>query len=309
MQDSKNFSVCKLNSEIDNLPPSLQKASQIGILKFFNPEKNNLEDKSAIVILTFGTTFKETRKKNIDAIAQKIQAAHPNEKVVTAFTSRIVIKRIIKREGFCEYQTPEETLEKLFAEGFTNITLASLNLIPGIEYKYSVELFHEYKFKFKKITLSTPLMYWQGQKNFPDDILEVLKVLDFPPPKKNTAIFLMTHGTLDPSNAYYSLMQEKINLFREDIFIYTLEGFPSLEYCVEKIKNSAIKKIFLMPFMLSAGNHVLEDMIGDKKNSHKNILESFGFEVEYFLQGLGENEKIQQIFLQRVEQAWKIFND
>ena len=113
----------------------------------------------------------------------------------------------------------------------------------------------------------------------------------------------MTHGTPDPSNAYYSVMQEKINLLRDDIFIYTVEGFPSLEDCIAKIKNSAVKKIFLMPFMLAAGNHVAVDMAGEEETSHKSILQRAGFEVETFLQGLGENEKIRELYLKRTQEA------
>ena len=304
MHSSKINSGYKLNSEVENPPPALQKASQIGLLKNFNPALKNLPSKVAIVILTFGTTYKETREKNIDALVEKISAAYPTEKIVCAFTSHIIIKHIQKREGFCNYFTPEETLEKLLQEGYTEVAMVSLALIPGIEYKYNVELFHEYKSKFKKISLSTPLMYWQGQKNQADDITEVLTAINFPAPKEDTAIFLMTHGTPDPSNAYYSVMQEKINLIRGDVFIYTVEGFPSLEYCIEKIKNISVKKIFLMPFMLAAGNHVVNDMAGEEETSHKKILQDAGFEVEIFLHGLGDNKKIRELYLKRAAQAF-----
>ena len=285
----------KLNSEVKNPPSALKKASQIGTLKFVNPALDNLAEKTAIVVLTFGTTFKDTRAKNIDATVAEIQSAYSDFKVVCAFTSHIVIKRIAQLEGTCKYLTPEETLNKLLDEGYTQIILASLALIPGIEYKYCVELFHEYKFKFKKMSLATPLMYWQGQKNQPDDITEVLQAVDFPAREPDRAIFLMTHGTPDPANAYYSVMQAKLNLLRDDIFIYTVEGFPSLEDCIAKV---TAKKILLMPFMLTAGNHVVIDM-----QSHKSILQSAGFEVETFLQGLGENKKIRAIYLKRTVDA------
>ena len=304
MQSSKKFSGYKLNSEVKNPPSALKKASQIGVLKFFNPAKENLAEKIAIVVLTFGTTYKDTREKNIDAAVAEIQSAYQNIKVVCAFTSHIVIKHIAEIEGSCKYLTPEETLNQLLAEGYTEIVLSSLALIPGIEYKYCVELFHEYKLKFKKISLATPLMYWQGQKNQPDDVTEVLSAVNFPAQKDDTAIFLMTHGTPDPSNAYYSVMQAKLNLLRDDVFIYTVEGFPSLEYCIEKVKNTAMKKIFLMPFMLSAGNHVVNDMTGAEETSHKSILQGAGFEVETFLQGLGENKKIRELYLKRTADAF-----
>ncbi len=309
MSSSKNFSGYRLNSEVKNPPSALQKASQIGTLEFYNSDFKVREEKNAVVVLTFGTTLKETREKNIDSIVREIQIAHPDKKIFSAFTSHIVIKHIAEREGSCKYSTPEKTLDKLLQEGYTGVALVSLALIPGIEYKYNVEIFHEYKFKFKKISLSTPLMYWQGQANQSDDISEVLEVLYFPKTEKDSAIFLMTHGTPDPSNAYYSVMQEKINLRRNDIFIYTVEGWPSLEDCIKKIENTSVKKIFLMPFTLAAGNHVVNDMIGEKKNSHREILKSHGFEVEIFLKGLGENKKIREIYLERAEQAIKFLTE
>ena len=295
----------RLNAEVENPPKALQIASQIGILNFENPEMKNLENKDAIIVLAFGTTCKETREKTIEATVQAIQDAHKNIKVVTAFTSHIVIKHIKKREGKCNYLTPEETLDNLKREGFTRIEIVPLTLIPGIEYKYNVMLFHEYKTQFKKMTLATSLMYWQGQKNHPDDIAEVISSLDFPQQNKDTAILLMAHGTPDPSDAFHSVIQEKIlSLGREDVFVYTVEGSRTLENLIDKLKNSDVKKIILMPLMLVAGVHVLEDMSGNEKNSHKSILENAGFEVETILKGLGENKKIRELYVKRTNDAW-----
>ncbi|MBO4780219.1 MAG: sirohydrochlorin cobaltochelatase, partial [Selenomonadaceae bacterium] len=155
----------QLNEEVANPPAALQMATQIGLLKYENPMLKNATDKDAIVVLSFGTTFKDQRTKSIDATANAIQAAHPNAKVVTAFTSHIVIKHITENEGKCDYLTPEQTLDQLKREGYTRIALVSLDIIPGMEYKYDVALFHEYKTQFKKMTLATPLMYWQGQED------------------------------------------------------------------------------------------------------------------------------------------------
>ena len=137
---------------------ALQMATQIGVLKYENTALNTYMDKDAIVVLSFGTTFKDQRTKSIDATAKAIQAAHPNAKVVTAFTSHIVLKHIMENEGKCDYLTPEQTLDQLKREGYTRIALVSLDVIPGMEYKYDIALFHEYKTQFKKMTLATPLM-------------------------------------------------------------------------------------------------------------------------------------------------------
>ena len=295
----------QLSDEVENPPAALQMATQIGVLSYKNDAFESYMDKDAIVVLSFGTTFKDQRAKAIDATAQAIQAAHPNAKVVTAFTSHIVLRNIMKNEGKCDYLTPEQTLEQLKHEGYTRIALVSLDVIPGIEYKYDVALFHEYKTKFKAMTLATPLMYWQGQEDQRDDVTEVIQALHLPSFKKGTAILLMAHGTPDPSNAYYSVMQEKLRrMKRNDVHVYSVEGWPRLEDWAGKLKMHKVDKIILMPFMMVAGDHANNDMAGDEKDSHKSILEKMGFQVETRLQGLGENKKIRSIFVERANEAW-----
>ena len=294
-----------LNDEVTNPPAALQMATQIGVLKYENPEMQNRANKDAIVVLSFGTTFKDQRTKSIDATAKAIQAAHPNAKVFTAFTSHIVIKHIAENEGSCDYMTPEDTLKQLMREGYTRVALVSLSVVPGMEYKYDIALFHEYKTQFKKMTLGTPLMYWQGQEDQPDDVMQVMQSLHLPAYKKGTAILLMAHGTPDPSNAYYSVMQEKLRAMkRNDVHVYTVEGWPRLEDWAGKLKMHKVEKIILIPLMMVAGDHANNDMAGDEEDSHKIILQKMGFKVETKLQGLGESKRIRDIFVERANEAW-----
>ena len=279
----------QLNEEVANPPAALQMATQIGVLKYENPALNTATNKD----------------KAIDATAKAIQAAHPSAKVVTAFTSHIVIKHITENEGKCDYMTPEQTLDQLKREGYTRIALVSLDVIPGMEYKYDVALFHQYKTQFKKMTLGVPLMYWQGQEEQRDDVMQVMESLQLPPYKKGTAILLMAHGTPDPSNAYYSVMQAKLKAMkRNDVHIYTVEGWPRLDDWAGKLKMHKVEKIILMPLMMVAGDHANNDMAGDEEDSHKVILQKMGFKVETKLQGLGENSKIRSIFVERANEAW-----
>ena len=295
----------KLNDEVANPPAALQMATQIGMLEYTNPAMRSAVNKDAIVILSFGTTFKDTRAKTIDATARAIQNAHKGAKVVTAFTSHIVIKHITENEGSCPYMTPEETLDQLKREGYTRIALVPLAIVPGMEYKYDVALFHEYKSQFKKMTLATPLMYWQGQEDQPDDVLDAMSSLDLPAYKKGTAILLMAHGTPDPSNAYYSVMQAKLKaLKRNDVHIYTVEGWPSLNDWTGKLKMHKVENIILMPLMLVAGDHANNDMAGDEEDSHKSILEREGFKVSVRMKPLGENRKIRAMFVSHANEAW-----
>ena len=305
MSNLKNLSAqtkgsFQINGEIKKPPISLKVAAQIGLLEYENENLRDAENKAAILILSFGTTNKDSRAKTIEATFTAIQNNFKNVKTALSFTSHIVLKRIAQNEGGSPYSAPEDTLEKLLREGFTKIALVPLSIVPGIEYKYDVAIFHEYKTRFKKMTLATPLIYWQGQENYPDDVLEVMTALDLPAQENGTAILLMAHGTPDPSNAYYSVMQDRLSSLRDDAFIYTVEGYPRLEHFIEKLHAQNFSKIILKPLMLVAGDHANNDMAGE----HKNFLTRARFNVEVQLQGLGENPKIRQIYIERAAEAF-----
>ena len=256
--------------------------------------------------MSFGTTYKETRAKTIDATVAAIQAAHPNTKVVTAFTSHIIRDRIQQKEGIT-YPTPEEALDQLKAEGYTRVALTTLDVIPGMEYNYDVAVYNLYKNNFKKMTLGTPLMYWMGQENQTDEVMEVVKAVStqFPKVGKQDAVLIMAHGTPDPSNAYYSVIQDRIHtLGMKNVFVYTVEGTPNLEQVIPQLKLHGIKHVTLMPFMMVAGDHANNDMAGDEPDSHKSILEKEGFKVDTYLHGLGENQNIRNLFVERANESW-----
>ena len=295
-----------LNPEVKDATPALKEASQIGVLKHETPALQNETDKDAIVVMSFGTTFKDTRQKTIDATVKAIQAAHPDVKVVTAFTSHIIIDRIAKNEGI-KYPTPEEALTQLKDEGYTRVALASLDVIPGMEYAYDKGVYDNYKNQFKKMTLGTSLMYWQGQEGQPDDVTETIEALmtQFPKQKKDEAILIMAHGTPQVSNAYYSVIQAKIHeLGLKNVFVYTVEGWPSLETVMPKLKANGIKKVTLMPMMMVAGDHANNDMAGSEPDSHKSQLEAAGYKVDAYIHGIGENEKIRALYVKRANDAW-----
>lgn len=296
----------QLNEEVKNPTMALKTASEIGVLVNENKSMANLANKDAIVVMTFGTTFKDTRAKTIDATVESIKAKHPGVKVVTAYTSHIIIDRVKAKEGIT-YPTPEEALEQLKAEGYTRVALASLDVIPGMEYNYDMGVYQNYKDQFKKMTLGTSLMYWQGQEDQADDVTETIKALatQFPKQGKNDAILIMAHGTPQVSNAYYSVIQAKLDeLGYKNVYIYTVEGWPSLETVLPKLKANKIKNVTLMPLMMVAGDHANNDMAGAEEDSHKSILEAEGYKVDAYIHGIGENKAIRDLYVQRAEDAW-----
>ena len=296
----------ELNPEVKTATPALLAASQMGVQVYENPDLQGLADKDAIVVMTFGTTFAENRAKTIDATIEGIKAAHPGVKVVTAYTSHIIIDRVAANEGI-KYPTPEEALAQLKAEGYTRVALTTLDVIPGMEYNYKLGVFNSYKQDFKKMTIGTPLMYWQGQEEQADDVTEVLEAFatQFPKTKKGEGIVIMAHGTPNIANAYYAVIQEKLQeMGYDNVFIETVEGWPSLETIIPKMKAKKIKKVTIMPFMMVAGDHANNDMAGSEEDSHKSILEKEGIKVEAYIHGLGENEAVRNVFVERANAAW-----
>ena len=296
----------ELNPEVKTATPALLAASQMGVQVYENPDLQGLADKDAIVVMTFGTTFAENRAKTIDATIEGIKAAHPGVKVVTAYTSHIIIDRVAANEGI-KYPTPEEALAQLKAEGYTRVALTTLDIIPGMEYNYKLGVFNSYKQDFKKMTIGTPLMYWQGQEEQADDVTEVLEAFatQFPKTKKGEGIVIMAHGTPNIANAYYAVIQEKLQeMGYDNVFIETVEGWPSLETIIPKMKAKKIKKVTIMPFMMVAGDHANNDMAGSEEDSHKRILEKEGIKVEAYIHGLGENEAVRNVFVERANAAW-----
>ena len=296
----------QLNEEVKDPTPALKEAAAIGVRTHNTEALQNLPNKDAMVVMSFGTTYKDTRVKTIDATVDAIKAAHPNTKVITAFTSHIIRDRIQQKEGIT-YPTPEEALAELKKDGYTRVALASLDVIPGMEYNYDAAVYNLYKNDFKKMTLGTSLMYWMGQENQTDQVIETLKAVQsqFPKLGKEDGLLIMAHGTPDPSNAYYSVIQDRIHtLGMKNVFIYTVEGTPNLEQVIPQLKLHGIKHVTLMPFMMVAGDHANNDMAGNEPDSHKSILEKEGFKVDTYIHGLGENQNIRNLFVERANEAW-----
>jgi sirohydrochlorin cobaltochelatase len=296
----------KLSSEVKNPTPALLEASEIGVRIYNNKAMQDLPDKDAMVVMSFGTTMKKTRDRTITATVEDIQKALPGVKVVVAYTSHIIIDRIKAKEGLV-IPTPEEALEQLKAEGCTRIALASLDIIPGMEYDYKCGIYRNYRNQFKKMTMGLPLLFWQGQEDQRDDVMEVVEAFatQFPELADDEALLVMTHGTPHPSNAVYAVIQDRLNkLGKGKIYVYSVEGMPMLEHVIPVLKQEGVKHVTLMPMMMVAGDHANNDMAGDDDDSHKSVLEKEGFSVTPYIHGMGENTAVRKIFVERALESW-----
>lgn len=302
-------SAYELNSEVKDVTPALREASTIGVWHHSNPDLQNLKNKDAILVMTFGTTFADTRAKTIDAVEAAIQKAHPDIPVFEAYTSHIIIDRVKAKEGI-QKMTPEEAFSKLKAEGYTRVAVVSLDVIPGMEYSYDSIITKMQMSKFKELSLATPLMYFQGTEGEPDQVVDFLNAVksQFPVMGKEDATLIMAHGTPHPGNAYYSVIQDRIEkLGMNNVFVYSVEGRPNLDDVIPKLKAKGFKNVTLMPIMMVAGDHANNDMAGDDPDSHKSILTKAGFKVNTYIHGLGENENVRALYIQRANEALAAF--
>jgi sirohydrochlorin cobaltochelatase len=263
--------------------------------------------KKAILVVSFGTTYQDGLRLNIESVEQKIKVNFPEYEVRRAFTSRIVIKRLAARDGI-HIDTEKEALQRLEEEGYKEVYIQPLHVVGGEEYdkikKIVVEYSHAPVKAFEKIVIGRPLLYYTGQENKPDDYVQAIQALNaqLPDIGSQEAIVFMGHGGVHPANTAYAALQMKMEQAGLDhVFVYTVEGFPPLESVITKLKKQDIKTVTLMPFMLVAGDHVNNDMAGDEEDSAKSQLLKAGFAVEVYLHGLGENSGIQDLYVQHLK--------
>lgn len=251
-----------------------------------------------ILVVSFGTSFEETRKKCIDSIENKIRESYTEYTIKRSFTSKMIIKKLKERDNL-HIDTPFEALEKMIDSGMTEIHVQPLHIIPGFEYEKVKNAVAMARHRSDiKITFGSPLL---NKDHHYDEVVETL-VERLPKQEDGGGILLMGHGTEHFANACYSMLQNKLNDLRDDILLTNVEGYPEIDHVMDAIE-SKYKKMTLMPLMLVAGDHARNDMAGEK-DSYKELLEEKGIEVTCILEGLGQNQKIQEAFINRIEEAF-----
>ncbi len=252
------------------------------------------ENKIALLMVHFGTTYDETRSKTIDAINAKAAQTFPELTLREAYTSRIVIRRL-KERGIVR-ETPLDALLRLRADGFTHVIVQSTTLLEGAEMESlrrevaSVEGF------FEDIRVGAPLLYDVA------DCAKVAEILaarhaDATDARKKAHVVLVGHGTYTPATATYSQMDYLFSAQGNPLFhVATLEGYPTFETMLARLKAAGARRVTLVPLLFVAGDHVTNDIAVDWKQA----LEAEGLQVDCRLEGLGEIPEIQDIYLDHI---------
>ncbi|MBV7275258.1 sirohydrochlorin cobaltochelatase [Clostridiaceae bacterium UIB06] len=255
------------------------------------------ETKKGILVASFGTSIMETFKNCIEATENRIEEYFPDYEIRRAFTSGMIMKKL-KNEMGIHIDNVEEALEKMKSDGFTEVYVQPLHIMPGDEYDKIGRQVNKYVGSFDKLVLGRPILY--REKDY-DIAIEALKdqIKDV---GEDTAIVLMGHGSTHHANACYAQLQcMLIDNGLENVYVGTVEGYPTLDNIIPKLKEKNIREVTLMPYMLVAGDHAINDMAGDEEDSWKSQLEEQDIKANVYLHGLGENRAYQDIYVQHVQ--------
>lgn len=257
------------------------------------------QTKNAILVVSFGTSYNDSREKTIGAIEQDIAAAFHGWSVRRAFTSRMIIKKLKERDGY-HVDTIEEALDCAVKDGIRRLILQPTHLMDGNEYMKVAEMADAWQTKFECLAIGVPLLYSES------DIQSVIQVITEDTKSFNdeqTAICLMGHGSDADANVIYSDFQQKLRAAsHRNYYIGTVEADPTLEQLLEQVQSGGnYENVLLQPLMVVAGDHANNDMAGEEDDSWKSTFEKAGYDVTCIIKGLGELAGIRRIYVRHVK--------
>ncbi len=263
-------------------------------------EDDTSADKPVILMVSFGTSYNDSRDKTIGGIENAVQAANPDYDVRRAFTSQIIIDKLKERDNLV-IDNVEEAFARLEADGVKDLTVQPTHVMNGFEYDDLMEVVKANADKFDSVKVGAPLLTIDDDYN---KVIEAITAATAEYDDGETAIVFMGHGTEHPANATYAKLQQMLtDAGKKNYCIGTVEAEPSIEDVVAFAKNGGYKRVVLEPLMVVAGDHANNDMAGDEEDSWKTILANEGFEVVPVLRGLGEIEGVRNVYIDHVKNA------
>lgn len=255
------------------------------------------EIKKAILAVSFGTSHNDTRKITIDAIEKDMQEAFPSYALYRAWTSKMIIKKVNARDGVHIF-TVKEAMEQMLQDGITDILVQPTHVINGIENDLMKEDALAYQEQFHSISFGDPLLTSE------QDNLAVIEAItsEFKDLTKKDVLVLMGHGTTHYANAIYAALDYTFkDKGYSNIFLGTVEAYPTMESLLKMVHVYQPRKVVLAPFMIVAGDHAKNDMASDEPNSWYSQFKAEGYEVEPVLKGLGEYPGIRKLFIEHLK--------
>ena len=280
-----------------------------------------------LLVVSFGTSFNDSRVKDIKGIEDALQAAYPDWNVRRAFTAQIIINHVQARDGE-KIDNMQQAMDRAVANGVKNLIVQPTHLMHGAEYDEMMEMIDSYRDKFESVAVAEPLLGEVGSDatviNSDKEVVAKAvteaavkdagyESLDAAAAEKVAFVF-MGHGTSHTAKVSYSQMQTTMQtLGYDNVFIGTVEGEPedtSCEAVIEAVKAAGYTKVILRPLMVVAGDHANNDMAGEDADSWLSQFTAAGcFEnVDCQISGLGRIADIQQLYIAHTKAAMDLLN-
>ena len=259
-----------------------------------------VETKPVILMVSFGTSYNDSREITIGAIEEDVQAAYPDWEVRRAFTAQTVIDILDKRDGL-KIDNVVEAMERLVADGVKKVVIQPTHIMNGYEYDDVMAEIAPYADRFEAFAVGAPLLTHAQDY---EKVIAALLANHEHAGSTNVALVYMGHGTEHFANAAYSQLENMMHADGyENAFVGTVEGFPALDNVLAKIAAYGAQKVVLAPLMVVAGDHANNDMAGDEADSWKTAFTAAGYEVECVLEGLGQNSAVRALYVEHVQDA------
>ena len=291
-----------------------------GDAKLDDPRNQDEIGEKELLVVSFGTSFNDSRATDIKGIEDALAKAFPDWSVRRAFTAQIIINHVQARDGE-KIDNMDQALERAVANGVKTLVVQPTHLMHGAEYDEMCEALDAYKDKIENIVVAEPLLGEVGNdatvinadKEAVAKAVVAAAVADgkFESIDKaaedGTALVLMGHGTAHVAKVTYSQMQTQMEkLGYKNVFIGTVEGEPeetSCEAVIEAVKAAGYTKVALRPLMVVAGDHANNDMAGADEDSWKSMVEAAGLTVECQIAGLGRIDAVQNLYIAHTQAA------
>ena len=291
-----------------------------GDAKLDDPRNQDEIGEKELLVVSFGTSFNDSRATDIKGIEDALAEAFPEWSVRRAFTAQIIINHVQARDGE-KIDNMDQALERAVANGVKTLVVQPTHLMHGAEYDEMCQALDAYKDKIENIVIAEPLLGEVGNDAtvINADKEAVAKAVvaaaeadgSFESMAKaaeeGTALVLMGHGTAHVAKVTYSQMQTQMNeLGYKNVFIGTVEGEPeetSCESVIEAVKAAGYTKVVLRPLMVVAGDHANNDMAGADEDSWKSMIEAAGLATECQIAGLGRIDAVQDLYVAHTQAA------
>ncbi len=275
-----------------------------------------------LLVVSFGTSFNDSRVEDISSIEKELQEQYPDWSVRRAFTSQIIINHIQARDEE-KIDNMDQALQRAVDNKVKNLVIQPTHLMKGIEYEQIMDSVEKYKSNFEKVTIAQPLLGDVGadetesntdkenvskavvEDAYKDAGYDSLEAAE----EDGLAFVLMGHGTSHSAKVTYTQMEKQMSdLGYENVFIGTVEGEPEETACenvIDSVKEAGYKKVVLRPLMVVAGDHANNDMAGDDEDSWKSMFEAEKVfdSVDAQISGLGSIEAIRAIYVAHAKEA------